>query len=283
MNGLKKYYLRFGILVSPLLMGNLLIAQQSLSSDAPAYLPRLVSSNASGKSQATQFSVDALDISPSEQGRKSKKNDQDVLELAGRAEFSRPLRAQKDERTYVSFAAFASQDTIITIGDALLKVTQSPVLESYATLLVKTRGSDWVATGLNVPVNAYDGNRLATLPVLTVRLDPAKQLFDVYANARLLVEGAAYPAKAQKRKFRVEAGPAGVWLMGLVQSDINPLYVDENHNGVDDDFELALNGELLAAEAPPRQRQALVQEWRKTERLTPPPALFRQRPLPDGG
>lgn len=230
----------------------------------------------------TKFEVDSLDIVSSPGVLKSKKRNLDVLDLSDGSSFTRPLRAKKREQGYISFAVFGSVGTIVDVGGAQIGISESAIVEGYAHVLVKSGESDWVDTHLNVPFDSYEGKRLATLPVLTVRLDPASEEFDLYANSRMLVEGAELISRSNDRKFLVSAGSEGAWLMGLVQSDINPLYIDDNGNGVDDDFELASNGELQSRGASKQQRKDLIKSWRQTERFAPPPALFVSRPRPDG-
>lgn len=122
---------------------------------------------------------------------------------------------------------------------------------------------------------------MAMVPVLTLRLDPENGVFDVYSGTRLAEVDVPYVPGQGRREITFAAGSEGAWLKGLVQADDNPLYVDENANGVDDDFEQAHLGRTLERTAQKSDRAKLIKEWRKLERALPPPALFVARPRPD--
>jgi hypothetical protein len=259
-------------------------SQSDSSEKAPLGLSRLETNSgvpSKGNPQASRFETDELVATGVPGATKSRKGKQDVVVLAGEATYARPLRAKKGEYGFVSFAALGSLGSVIEIAGAKVGISESSAVSGYASIMVKGSNSDWQSTQLSVPFNSYEGNRFATMPVITVRLDPEAGEFDVYASSRLLVEGIPLEFRPNDRKFSITAGSGGAWLMGLVQSDINPLYVDENENGVDDDFELASNGELQSRGASKQQRKDLIRSWQKTERFAPPPALFVSRPRPD--
>lgn len=280
----KFYAPRFiAIFVSGALCSASLLGQVEHSSGSPLGLTRLEIGTADTDPKMGQFQVDGLVAIGVLGASKSRKGKQDVVVLSGEATYARPLRAKKDEYGFVSFAVLGSLGSVIEVAGAKIGVSESSAVSGYASILVKGSNSDWRSTQLSVPFNSYEGNRLATLPVITVRLDPDAAEFDVYASSRLLVEGIPLESRPNDRKFSITAGSGGAWLMGLVQSDINPLYVDENENGVDDDFELASNGELQSRGASKQQRKDLIKSWRQTERFAPPPALFVSRPRPDDG
>ena len=65
-------------------------------------------------------------------------------------------------------------------------------------------------------------------------------------------------------------------------ADENPLYVDDNFNGIDDAFEKQKRGVLLPAAASLRDHPLLANDWQAAQRAKPPTALFLFRPLPDG-
>ena len=72
-------------------------------------------------------------------------------------------------------------------------------------------------------------------------------------------------------------------MLGLVMSDENPLFEDENENGIDDRFERQRRaGTLLARNSPAVLRSALARDWMADQRATPPPALILPQPQPDG-
>jgi len=234
-----------------------------------------------GDQLSPQYEIDTLEVSGQPGTIKSRKGPHDVLYITSEFKFTRPIRNKPNERGFISFSALVSMDTVIEVAGAKIGVRPNPNGNGGATIVTSSGDSSWASTGMYLPVRKYDGSRLATLPVLTVRLNLEESEFDVYASSRLLVEGAPLRSRPNERKFQITAGPEGAMLLGLVQSDINPLYVDENVNGVDDDFEMASLGKLLDSNASKSDRRDLIKEWRKTERLAPPPALFVSRPQPD--
>jgi hypothetical protein len=244
-------------------------------------LDRATDSKSSKSGEASKFEVDPLEVLDSPGLQKTKKDKLNTVEFGNGGSFSRPLRAKRDESGYVSIAMLGSVGTVIDVGGAKIGVGESSIISGYANIMVKGESGAWLATPLNVPFRKYEGSRLATLPVLTVRLDPAAGEFDLYANSQLLAAGIPYDYEVRSRKIEFLAGAEGARLMGLVQSDINPLYVDENNNGIDDDFELAHSGALLASNASKGERKALIKDWKKAERFVPPPPLFVARPRPD--
>ena len=88
-------------------------------------------------------------------------------------------------------------------------------------------------------------------------------------------------AKRDNRQLTVKAGTEGAWICGLVLADENPLYEDDNFNGIDDAFERQKRGVILPASALLYERQQLAQDWKASQRAKAPPALFVQRPMPD--
>jgi hypothetical protein len=129
----------------------------------------------------------------------------------------------------------------------------------------------------------FGGRLLAMLPALTVRIDPAAGVWDVFSDSRLLADNLPLIARTNSsRQFLVHAGSAGAWLSGLVMSDENPLYEDENANGIDDRFEQEKRGSILAANASVAERQQLAAQWKQSPQMKRPPAMLVKRPLPDG-
>jgi hypothetical protein len=271
------------VLFFPVLFSGVLFSQVPINNTSSFHLPQLSTKNSdSNLSGGSEFEVDSLNLSGSTNLRKKSQGSVEYIELDSGTELARNLRSRKDDLGYVSISAFGSSGTEIEVGSVKLRVAESITVPGLASVLVSADGSNWTSTPLNLSRKVYEGNELVSLPVLTIRLDPAAGVFDVYANARMLIGGIAYTPASRDRKFRITAGEQGALLMGLVQSDINPFYVDENNNGVDDDFEMADQGELLASNASRSKRRSLIKAWHEVERLAPPPAIFRQRPRPDG-
>jgi hypothetical protein len=221
--------------------------------------------------------------SPTASPQARDRNGVKYLALDAGRDWSRPLRGKKGDRLYVSLALHASLGTTLALGPARLSV-QASELSGYAKLAVESLGVSR-DLGLHIALEKFSGQSLATLDVLTVRLDPANNTFDLYQGAILAAEDLPLdPASKDNDKIVIRPGPGGAMLMGLVQSDDNPLYADANANGVDDDFEQSKKGRLLASAAAAEERKALAAEWREHQQRNPSsvPALFVATPRPDG-
>lgn len=126
------------------------------------------------------------------------------------------------------------------------------------------------------------GASLAALPVLTVRLDPAAGVWDLYVFQRLVAEDIPLVENKGARQFTLTSGAQGAMVLNLTLSDESPLFVDANHNGIDDAFEKQKrNGSLLAANAPAAERKALAAEWKAAQTVAKPVPWKIRRPVPD--
>jgi len=76
------------------------------------------------------------------------------------------------------FAALGSLGSVIEVAGAKIGISESSAVSGYASGMVKGGYSDWEDTHLSVPFDSYEGTRFATLPVLTVRLDPEAGVLD---------------------------------------------------------------------------------------------------------
>ncbi|MGH7945901.1 MAG: hypothetical protein ACREF9_12960, partial [Opitutaceae bacterium] len=167
---------------------------------------------------------------------------------------------------------------------ARLGVTASPAGGDLQLMFDdSTNGSlQWRTLNLHVQAGKYDGRTLVALPTLTVRLDPNTSTWDLFSSGRLIADHLPLiEAKKGDRRFVLRGGNQGAWLSGLVLADENPLYEDENANGIDDHFEKLVRGALLPASATPAERRLLAQQWRTEQRKKAPRPFFVQRPLPD--
>lgn len=261
----------------------LTVLAQSLASDhASLGLPRVNQQSAAHSLSPGRFQSDDLTVGAAQELRRMQRGRQDVLEMEPEAIFSRPLRGPRNEVSFVSFGLQGSIGTVVDVGGAKIGITESGMMDqSYAQVMVRSGDADWMSCGMHVPLRKFDGSLMAMVPVLTLRLDPENGAFDVYSGTRLAKADIPYVPAQGRREITFAAGSEGAWLTGLVQADDNPLYVDENANGVDDDFEQAHLGRTLNRSAPRAERAALIKEWHKLERALPPPALFTPRPRPD--
>lgn len=272
-----------------LLSTSLCLAQtltQYTPTQTPLGLPRLKDQAKPGEAAPLAASKFAdTDLTKGSAGvRAGQKRGAKFLSLDTKKDWSQPLRGKPGEILFVSFSVNGSPGTVIEVGGARLVVAESAIA-NHATLVLDEStpaGVNWRELGLHSPLEKYDTRPLAPFSVLTLRLDPANGVFDLYLGSRLIAENLPYQSGKDNRRLTILAGEAGAMLNGLVQSDENPLYEDANANGIDDRYEQQKNGRLLAANAPKAERQALIKEWRAHQRTTRPAALFVNLPRPDG-
>ena len=234
----------------------------------------------------SKFLLDDLSPANAASGSASKanKDNVDYLALDAGKQWSQTLRGSPKDPTYASFMVYGSQTTIIEVGGARLGVTAGPIPGSLQLMFDdSTTGTlQWKALNVHLGTGTYGGKTMAALPVLTIHIDPTSGFWHLFSGSRLLADHMPLIAsKKDSRQFTVTAGNAGAWICGLVLSDENPLYEDANNNGIDDAFEKQTRGALLPVGASISERQLLAQQWKASQRLKPPPALFLTRPLPD--
>ena len=233
---------------------------------------------------AGKFTVDELSAAGFAGASKARKNNVDYIALDAGKEWARPLRGNPHDVTFVSFQVYASQSTIIEIGAARLGFTASPTSGNLQLMFddSATGSLQWKTLNFHLGLGSYDGKQFASLPTLTIRLDPITSTWDVYSGSRLLADNLPLIAtRKDQRQFLVRAGSEGAWITGLVMADENPLYEDANANGIDDAFEKQKRGAILSASAALADRKALAQEWKEAQRKVAPPALYLKRPMPD--
>jgi len=246
-------------------------------------LSRLAIGDASQK-PLSPSSYDVLQLSNHRGSHASEgiRNNARYLSIDAKAILTHPLNTDigAGKVVFVSFSSYGSIGTIIAVGGARLGITSSDAI-GFAQIMAPDSSSDgWRSLDFHVPIETYEGRALASLPVLTIRLDQAAGIFDVYSGTRLLADGLPLDANAS-RHFTLTAGADGAWLNGLVQADENPICEDTNRNGIDDRFEVQKRGQLLPTSATVGDRRQLAAEWREHQDNEPPAALFFNRPRPD--
>jgi hypothetical protein len=267
-----------------LLISPVLLCAQSV---APLGLPRLRDSARAGEPVPVargKYAEEALAAPGAAGARSGEKRGAKFLALDAARDWSRPLRGNAKETGFVSFSVYGSLGTIIEVGGARLGIVDSDMTD-YAQLVVDEPAGNgspqWRELGIHVPLRRYDGQLLASLSVLTVRLDRTSGTWDLSYGSKLVAEDLILNPSTRHSQFIVKAGMEGAMVNGLVQSDENPLYADSNANGLDDDFEQQKQGRLLAASDSKAVRQELIAEWRKHQRTHRPAALFVNLPRPD--
>jgi hypothetical protein len=254
----------------------------------PLGLPRLAPSGAVTPVPvlaAGKFAVDDLATTGAGASKEEKKG-VDYVALDPAREWTRPLRGSGKDVQFVSFSVHASLSTIVRIGDAWLALIDG-LSAKYAQLMVGRPGRtgiDWQPLNIHLPLAPYGGKSFAALQTSTVRLDPQAGTWDLYIGSRLVAENLPFytpVGKANSKELSIQPGKQGAWVIGLVQSDENPLFEDANANGIDDRFEQQHRGALLAADAPAADRTALIKAWRAYTRTHPTPVPAVKRILPD--
>ena len=223
-----------------------------------------------------KFAVDDLSPANTAGTARSKRDNLEYLVLTAGKDWSRPLRGNGREVTYVSFQVYASEGTIIEAAGARLGVTAGPVPNSVQLMHDRAgaRGLEWHPLDFHAGTVIVDGRRVAMLQTLTLRIDPQQAVCDVFLGSRLLAGDLPLMAEGRdQRRISFRAGRDGLLLTGLVLSDENPLYVDDNANGIDDAFERTRLGSPLRSDAPASERRALAYQWREHQRSSPPPPL----------
>lgn len=258
-------------------------AAASANKPAPLGLLRLKDNPKPGEAARlsnTDFAVD--DLASSGAGSSIViKDGINVLVLEPGSVWTRTLRGPANKVSFLSFQVYASQNTVIDIGATRLGLTSSPIRDNFQLMYDDSAAGtlQWKPLNLHVGSGSFGARNLVALPTLTIRLDPVTDTWDLYSGSRLLADGLPLiAAKKEQRQFVVKAGNEGAWISGLVMADENPLYEDENANGIDDRFEREKRGTLLPANASLVERKFLAQQWMESQRRKAPPALAVARP-----
>ncbi len=228
-------------------------------------LPRLTTRGKAGEPRPvsrSKVTVDALSPQGATGARVMTKQDLVFLGIEAGQEWSRPLRGSAKDTIFVSFLAYGSIGTVIDIGGARL-VVEPGNKPGYALIRVGSAAASTGAFSELIKVEQHDSAPLAALPVLTVRLDPVANVWDLFVFQRLVADGIPLNELKGARQFSLQAGAQGAWILNLTTAAENPLFVDANSNGIEDGFERTQRkGSLLAADAPAMERRALIAEWR---------------------
>ena len=254
---------------------------------APLELPRLKSTGKSDAPRLAPTKVTVADLAPAglAGARTATKQNFNYLALDAGKTWSRPLRGAPHEKTFVSFLAYASVGTVVDIGGAQIEVKPSTKAGYAQVGWVGPKAGSPTPTILGLmKLEKHDGADLVALPVLTLRLDPSAGVWDLFAFHRLVADDVPLPAAKGAREFSLKPGAQGAWVLNLVISDENPLFLDANNNGIDDAFEKAqpsTGNKLLAANATAPQRTQLAQTWKTAQKTANVPAWKIRRPVPD--
>jgi hypothetical protein len=250
-------------------------------------LPRLYSRDvAEGRRvlSASQFSVDSLSPDGFVGVEKKKRRNVTYLSLQPNSSFSRSLRGNISDSIAVSFLVLASENTVVEIAGARIGLTASVVADNLQLMYddVSSGTPEWKSLGIYLPIQSFDVHGLGSPSVLTVFVNPRSGVWHLYSGNRLWADNLPLLAvKDQNRTFSIKTGKGAAWLCDLVQADENPLFVDDNDNGVDDAFEKKSRGRVLDNNSGAPERKALAAQWRAAQKVDFPAILFVTRPLPD--
>ncbi len=229
--------------------------------------------------------VDELAPGANPHARSASSGNLSWLAVDGGKSWSRPLRGGPKDTTFVSFFAYGSEGTIFDVAGARIRIRagNTPGYAQLQASHTSATGVAWINFGGPVRIEMYGGAPMAALPVLTLRLDRREGVWDLYVANRLVLTDrplAALP-KGAPNQFSLHAGTSGARVNGLASADENPLFEDENANGIDDDFEKGRRGGALL---PPQAagRVALARQWQEDQKQRQVKPWSVQRPLPDG-
>lgn len=199
---------------------------------APLGLPRLRPSVPVGHSlpiDTSSFEVDGLtafDTGRTEHAPTERSGIR-LLELTPSVSWKRPLR-QKTDTTFVALHALASENTIIKVDTVQLKLLPGPTDTLLTIHLYDQPFEQWRSTGIHIPLDVYDGNKMAALPILTIRHDRQRQEWSLFLGTRQRISNQKLSnSQTGTGDIEVIAGQAGAWVLGLVQADENPLRAEE--------------------------------------------------------
>src|SRR5205814_3209250 len=136
------------------------------------------------------------------------------------------------DTVFVSFRAYASSGTIVDIAGARLAVTESPDKDSLqiAYEAPTAAGPSWTFLGYHLITEQYNGKRLSQLPVITVRVDPKSNSWDLFFGRQLLANNLSLTGRIDSRTIAIKTGSEGAKVFGFVSADESPLFQDDNGN-----------------------------------------------------
>jgi hypothetical protein len=248
----------------------------------PFALPRLSGNQRDGAILGPrQFEVEVLSVRDPARNSKTRRNGVDCLVLEPQTIWSTPLRNTTQDGLSVSLLLLGSANTIIDVAGAKVGLTLSPADKALQVMFDERSGAsnEWRSSGLHVLLETYDGCGFGTLPTLTIQLNRTAKVWHLFVGTRLLADNIPFFA-ADESLITITAGSEGAWLLGLVQADENPLYLDGNANAVDDVFELKTEGKVALGENNSEKRALLAKQWKAAQRVNHK-ALHVRRPLPD--
>jgi hypothetical protein len=208
-----------------------------------------------------------------------------LLAVGSQREWTVQTLGRVDGPVFVTVHLLPSVATVLSVGGARLGFVESP---SGGTLQLMydapgPSGRQWRTIPVHVAAERYEGQELASMSPITVRLESGRGVWDLYYGRRLVATGLPVVERTgASTPVRVRGGEKGAWVLGVVGALENPLFTDSNRNGIEDSWErTASGGALLSAGAPETEREALLARWREAARTSPSRPLGAPRPRPD--
>ncbi len=279
-----------GIIVATSVVGQSDPSLPPPDNGAPLGLPRL-SRNASDENhrllkredyQVLDLSSPAYEVEGSAMFRT--KGGKPYLEISAYKRWQAAPRSPVRGRTFVSFTLNVPLNAEISVAGALLRVRESRSDVAYAGLDYGTPQDDgikWMPLEHEVPLVPFSGRLLASLDVITIKVDHTSGTFALWSRDTLIVADAPVELKRRLDGFEVTTLGDVAWLCGLVFSDENPVYQDDNDNCIPDSFELAQMGGLFDPHSKREELADARNAWLKWRQSQPPSQYVITTPLPD--
>ena len=211
----------------------------------------------------------------------------EYLDIPGNGNWSAKLGESRDKHQYVTFTLYASVGTIIDVGNALLRVAMSE-RAGFISLEYKNHAADnvrWSPLDVDIQLARFEGREMAMLNMITVKLDQPARMWS-FGLGQYNVQKTDLPLASRKNtganEIRVVAGSDGVWVLGVLSSDQNPMFEDTNHNTIPDEYEIEQLGAILGSEASGDETASLLNEW-KEDRFKRTDEVFLDLVPPDQG
>jgi hypothetical protein len=205
-----------------------------------------------------------------------------VLAIQAQREWVHTFQGPSGSTRFVSLHVYPSVGSIVQVGGARLGFVETPSGKSVQLMVDTLTGGhvEWKKLPIQIRTSLYRGAQLAVLPPVTIRLDTTRGVWDLFIGPRLAKAGLPMlPGISQSSDVSIRGGSAGIWVMGLLGSPYNPLFRDEDGDGVDDTIQTIARERAPAGRSP--SREDVITVWQEELRKRPPVPLFAKAPTPD--
>lgn len=265
---------------------------QPVSIPTPLGLPRLAGgSDAPGQAKLSADAFEVVNLGvPAEDtggnGTVRRWGGLAYVEIAPGGEWSRKLRRHRAGANYITFTICGSIGTVIRIGGIKIGLAESFDDPSYVAVVAAVPPSEkgeWLPLGYETQALPFDGNMMALIGPVTVKMDANTGLWSIWSSDSLIRDGLAIGSSSATPmgRFTVTAGDGGARISGLAFSDENPVFEDANHNAVPDEFEHRALGRLSSSDASAESKAELKRAWADERRQRPLSQSVLAVPGPD--